>query len=464
MHLEGVQVRSPGAYVINDAGASSIKGLPGLMLRLRAHQGFTQLAANARWMMGEQLIRLLVGVGLSIWMARLLGPEQFGAYSYAISFAATFGVVASLGLNQLLVRELAASRDNRSRIDSLMKTALTMRLGASCLTYVVALTAAWLSGANHLLLVAVVAGSYFFSASDCVELYFQSRAEAGVTARARILSFLVVASLRVALLMGEADVAVFAALVLLEHAAAALVLQLLYRKQGKCFRAAPLDWPLGIRLLRESWPEIAAAFCGLLFVRIDLIMIEHMLGGGATGAYAVAARLSEVWYFVPSVIVASTFPAILAARESDRGVYLKRLQLLMTAMCAASYLVGLGATVLAQPLVAWIFGAAYGDSVAVLIVLIWSGLFVSLAIISGSWMVAEKRIKLNLYRNALGLGANVLLNYWLIPLMGAVGAAWATLVSLCVAYLLFDHFVPSMREISRCKWRAVFLMPAFLRR
>lgn len=441
-----------------------LSSLRASIVHLRQRQGFRRILSNSGWMMGEQVLRLLVGVGMSAWTARVLGPSQFGELSYAIAFATVFGIVTTLGLNRILVRELVAVAAQPDRVQGLMNTAFAMRLAAAAVVYALCLLAAWFSSERQFLLIALVAGGYFFSAADCVDLYFQARVQARTPARARLVSFAGVTLVRVVLLLADASLPAFAAVVLLEYAGAALALHWAYRHRGPGFGQTRPDWKLARQLLSESWPEVIAGFSGLLFMRMDQIMLQHLAGAEAVGTFAVAARLSEAWYFIPSAIIASTFPNIVASRAVNPAQYLQRLQLLMAGLCALAYAAVLSAMALGEPVIQLLYGSAYQASASILLVHIWCGLFVSLGLASGSWIMAERRVSLNLYRNLAGLGANLVLNLALIPRFGALGAAYATLMALVVAYMLFDAFVPSMKAVSRSKWKALLVLPALVRR
>jgi len=213
------------------------------------------------------------------------------------------------------------------------------------------------------------------------------------------------------------------------------------------------------RLLRESWPEIIAGFSGLLFMRLDQLMLENMAGSAQVGMFAVAAKLSESWFFVPAAIVASTFPSIVRERERNRPLYLRRISQLMVSLTGLSYLAALTTSLLAGPVVGLLYGPAYADSARILAIHIWCGLFVSFGLASGSWLMAERLIRFNLYRNLAGAILNVLLNLFLIPRHGAVGAAFATLISLAFAHFLFAAFSASTRVVFRLQLRAMILRP-----
>src|SRR5450830_791997 len=76
-----------------------------------AHQGFQRYLSNASWMFAERILRLIAGLFVGVWVARYLGPEQFGVFSYALAFVAIFGNIAKLGLDDIVVRDLVQAPD-----------------------------------------------------------------------------------------------------------------------------------------------------------------------------------------------------------------------------------------------------------------------------------------------------------------------------------------------------------------
>ncbi len=72
---------------------------------LTQNKGFKRYLFNTLWMFSDQVFRLLAGVIVGIWVARYLGPDQFGVFNYAIAFVAIFGVIAKVGLDSLVVKK-----------------------------------------------------------------------------------------------------------------------------------------------------------------------------------------------------------------------------------------------------------------------------------------------------------------------------------------------------------------------
>ena len=86
-----------------------------VFLQLNKAEGIKIQLANISWMAGEKLFRMLIGLFIGIWVARYLGPQEFGLLSYSLSFFGVFLVFSSLGMDEIVVRNLVKSdKDFRS--------------------------------------------------------------------------------------------------------------------------------------------------------------------------------------------------------------------------------------------------------------------------------------------------------------------------------------------------------------
>ena len=89
------------------------------------HPGFIKYFKNTSWLMFEKILRMTVGLFVGVWVARYLGPEEYGLLAYASAFVAIFVAITSLGLDGILVRELVK---NKSQRDILLGTAFNLKL------------------------------------------------------------------------------------------------------------------------------------------------------------------------------------------------------------------------------------------------------------------------------------------------------------------------------------------------
>lgn len=93
-------------------------------------------------------------------------------------------------------------------------------------------------------------------------------------------------------------------------------------------------------------------------------------------------------------------------------------------------------TLLSDWLIDILFGDAYINSSSVLVIHIWTGVFIALWVVASKWFTLENYLQNVMYRTLIGAIVNIALNYLLIPIYGVEGAAWATLIS----YAFINYF------------------------
>ena len=187
-------------------------------------------------------------------------------------------------------------------------------------------------------------------------------------------------------------------------------------------------------------------------------MVQNISGPKEAGAYATVANLSEVWNFIPSVIVTTLFPAILNAKRDDIERYNKRIQNLYDLMVYISLPIAIIVTFTA-PFIYRIlpFKPEYYYSAPALSVHIWSGVFVFLGAASSQYLIAENYSKLTFIRTGFGAIVNIGLNLLLIPRMGMMGAAISTLIAYASATFVII-FIPKVSKQGLMMFKSLFLI------
>lgn len=424
-------------------------------------EGFSRYLYNTSWLIAERVFRMVLGLVTAVAVARVLGPDKFGLLSYAQSIILLFSMFASVGLDAVVVREIV--KDN-SKTNLLMGTAFAIKLAGVLLIAPLLAAAIQFSSADSETrrLIYVFYLAYFFQCFDVIDFYFQSKVVSKLAAIARAMGFTVLSFGKLAFLALGMPLLAFAIIAVIETMIVAAGLIYFYRRycDGRLI-AWQFDRALAKQLLKSSLP---LAFSGLvvsIYMRADQIMIKEMLDAAAVGQYVAAVQLSEAWYFIPTVIASSVFPAIIEARELHAEVYRLRLRQLYSTLVCLAFLVAIPATVLADPMVSILYGAAFEGTGSVLTVHIWSGVFVFLAVASGKYMTLEGWETKILKRHVLGATLNIGLNLLAIPRYGGVGAALATLLSWLAAAYLYDAFDKTLRENFVLKTRALFLIDAY---
>ena len=419
------------------------------------HQGLRLYLANTSWMFGEQILRMGAGLLVGIWVARYLGPHQYGALNYAVVFAALFGSFAKLGLDSIVVRDLVQEPALRK---TYMGTAFWLKLfGAFFMLSLMGLATLFTNNsATTNLYIFIIASGIIFQSFEVVDFFFQSQVISKFVSICKITQLLISSLMKIYLILIRADLLWFVLVSLVEQITLAISLYIAYhcQKIGSFFWH--FNFALAKKMLWRSWPLILSSLVTLLYMRIDQIMIHVMLGERATGIYSAAVRLSEVWYFIPMIVTNSLFPAIVNAKKTSQERYILRLQQLFTVLVWISIFSTVITLFLSKWLVVSIFGVAYQEASQVLMINMWASVFVSLGVASSSWLVCENLQHNLFYRSASGLIVNLLLNFALIPRYGIVGAAYATLLAQSIAGLFFDLATSKTRMVFKMKLKTFF--------
>jgi len=417
------------------------------IISLKNHQGFMKYFKNTSWLFFEKILRMLVGLFVGVWVARYLGPERFGLFSYAQSFVGLFAAIATLGLDGIVVREIVK---DESKATELIGTAFYLKLmGAVVTLFVLAIAIQFTSNDRYTnLLVFIIASATIFQSFNVVDMYFQSKVLSKYAVFSNIISLFISSIVKIILILINAPLVAFAWAILFDSVVLAMGFIYFFLKYSTCeIRKIKFNKTIAISLLKDSWPLILSGVVISIYMKIDQVMIQEMLGNEAVGQYAAATRLSEIWYFIPTVVASSLFPAIVNAKRQSEELYYDRLQKLFDLVTWIAIAIALPMTFLSDMIVNMLYGEQYSQAASVLMIHIWASIFVFLGVASGQWFIAENLQLLAFWRTFCGMVTNIFLNLLLITKFGIKGVAIATLVSYMIAGFMFDFASYKLRRI-----------------
>ena len=414
---------------------------------------------NTSWLFGEKILRMFVGLFVGVWVARYLGPEQFGLFSYAQSFVGLFTAFATLGLDGIVVRELVK---DASRKDELIGTAFWLKLmGAVGVLAVLAIAVNFTSNDHATnILVFIIASATIFQSFNVIDMYFQSQVMGKYIVYANVFSLLLSSLVKIVLILYNAPLIAFVWTIVFDNFILACGFVYFYLKNHFNLNTLHVRFSrsTAVSLLRDSWPLVLSSMVIAIYMKIDQVMIKEMMNSEAVGQYAAAVRISEAWYFIPMVIASSLFPAIINAKKQSEELYYARLQKLYDLLVWIAIAIALPMTFLSDWVIHLLYGDQYNQAGSVLMIHIWTSVFVFLGVASGKWFMAENLQMLSFWRTFNGMVINVILNFILIPKYGVQGAAIATLISQVIAAYIFDFFNKKTRKMFYMKSRTVIFL------
>jgi O-antigen/teichoic acid export membrane protein len=400
---------------------------------------------------GSLAIKFIV----SICIANYLLSSRNGVLNGGIAYIYFFSAIATLGLDQFIVKELHQFPENR---DKILGTSFWMKVvaGLSCIPLIWCFYQIYPPKGTPYHFIFILSTIGIIQAFNVIDSYFQSEVKSKYIMQVQIAGNLTSAIIKLTLIWSSQPLIWFVYAYTFDFVLLAAGYFFTYQRKQRSIFQWRFDGELANKLFKFSWPLMVSGIMVSLYMRIDAVMLQNMRGTKEAGAYATVSMMSEAWNFIPAVIVTSLFPAILNARRDDIGRYKKRIQNLYDLMVYLSVPFAIVIT-FAAPLIYKILKPEYAYAAPVLSVHIWSGVFVFLGAASSQYLIAEGFNTLTFVRTGFGALINIVLNIFLIPIMGMMGAAIATLIAYASANF-FIIFIPKVSNQGVMMFKSLFLI------
>lgn len=403
--------------------------------------GFKRYLFNFSWLFFGHLFFLTASFLVGVWIARYLGPDRYGLIGYVVAFCGIFSVLINFGTDNILSRELIKSPDQS---DNLLGTVFGIRLLGSLVAFIVSVSVAYfVNGHDNIwfLLVIIYSLGFFIQPVQVINIFFLSRVESKNNTLAQFLSVIISSLLKILFILLLKDSLVLLIIIYIsDYLWQGLILLLLYHKQKFNISRWRFIPTLAKSIIKDSWPLMLSVAALFVYLHIDQVMIGFMMDRSSVGIYAVAVRIVEIFYFIPSLLCNALFPAIINSRKTNLVIFLKRLKYFFWLLGLIGFCLSIFIHFCYKFLVINTFGQEYLAAAPILRIYMWSsvGLFLSLGI--NQYLIAEHKTKIIFIINFLVMIINIALNLILIPLVGLLGAAMATLISYSLAPLMFYFY------------------------
>ena len=412
-----------------------------------------KIFTNAKWIILCKVVQSLLQLLIGMLTARYLGPSNYGLINYAKSVVAFVGPFTQLGLNATLVRELIDTPEKEGEI---MGTSLLMGMvsSISCMFLVAGFVSVVNRTEPQTIAVCILYSiSLVFQAMELIQYWFHSKLQSKYPSMMMLCAYVVVSAYKIFLLASGKSIYWFAVVYSIEYGTIALSLFVIYGRQGKQKLSA--SFAMAKRLFSKSRYYILSSLMVTLFQNTDHIMLKTMSGDVENGFYTAAITSAGVCQFVYAAIIDSARPVILAAQKTDSLKYEKNIARLYSIIIYMAIAQGIVFTLFAKQIVGILYGKDYLPTVPVLQILVWYIAFSQMGRIRNIWILAEEKQKLLWRINLLGALMNIALNYFLIPVWGASGAAFASFVTQVFANFILGFLLKPLRPNNRLLLRGL---------
>jgi len=412
-------------------------------------------AENVSWLIFEKGFSLFVGVIVAINVARYLRPENYGLLNYALSFVSIFSAFSTLGIDQIIVRELAKNPDKKNE---LLGTGFIIKVVGSSLMIVVTMGVMTFMdhNASTNALIVIIAAAEVFKGFEVINYFFQAQVMSKFVVQIQLAINFLISLSKIGLVFLHAPLVWFAIIVIVGSILNAVGFVYAYQKREGTPRLWQFRKVLALELLRESWPLCLYGIALNIQARIDQVMLGNLMNNYQVGQYSVALKFIEIFGFVPVALMNTFMPAVTKAKTIGVDLYQSRLVNLYRLMFSAFLLVSIPIYFLSKDVIVLLYGKEF-EAAGYLLSLFSLRLFFSnMGVGKSVFIVNESLFRYSLLTVIVGAIANITLNFFLIPPFGPRGAVLASMLSFTISIFLLDILFDKTRFNLKLMLQGIF--------
>lgn len=408
---------------------------------------------NAGWLIGGRIVQMLISLVVGVLTARFLGPGNYGLINYGTAYVTFFTAFCTLGLNSVIIKDFV---DHPEEQGEAIGSAILMRLVSSLLSVIMIVGIVSIIDGDEPITIAVVAlcsVGLVFHVFETFNFWFQSQYKSKVTSIVTLTAYIVVSVYKIVLLIFGMDVRWFAFSTSVDYIFIAILLYIAYRKHnGQKLRFSLKKCK---SLLSVSYNYILASMMVAIYGQTDKLMLKQMIGETEVGYYATATALCAMWTFVLQAIIDSLYPSILKLHSISKEQYEKKNRQLYCIVFYVSCFVSLMFVLFGDFAIWLLYGDEFMPAANTLKIVTWYTAFAFLGVARNAWIVSEGKQSYLKYMYVTAAALNVLINLLLIPVMGAAGAALASLITQLFTSLILPMFFKDLRPNAKLMLEAI---------
>ena len=404
----------------------------------------SRIISNVFWSLAGKLTGLVSALLVGIFVARYLGPTQYGVMNYAVSFVTLFLVIATFGFENIEIREEAKANDQK---DTILGTVFVLRLLLSLVTIILISVVAYINEADTYTfgIIMVYAITVMLTPFEVIRNYFTSLVQNEYIVKVGIFRTVLSGVIKVILLLVHASLVWFVISLVFDAFVLAQGYCYVYKKKIGSMRSWRFDKAWACYLLRQSFPLLLSGVAATIFLQIDQIMIGNMIDKTSVGYFSVASKFVEVLLYVPTILIQTVSPLLVKERKNNLESFREKAQMFMNITVWLCVVCAIFMSLCSRYIVLWTFGMKYLASIVILQILSFKIVGVALNIVSGQSFIIEEKQKYFVLRSLCGCIVCVVLNLLVITRFGVGGVAAVAIATQLAAGFLIHLFIPTYR-------------------
>jgi len=397
------------------------------------------VAINSSIILAGRLISKIMGLFTIVLLARYLGVALFGQYSLVLAFVGFFLYLNDFGVTQVIVRRISQSSE---KINELVSNTLTLKIVFAFFAIFSTIVFSFLFAYPIEIILLIFVFALTILPSTITSIFngvFQAKLKIKYAMFSEIVQYTIFLLLIIPLIYFKADLLHFFLAFLVGTLGALFTSWFFVRKYVKLrFLIDFKEWKV---LFKTGLPFAFTLIFSSLYSRIDVLMLSKMVNDSAVGFYAASFRITESLAIIPNAFVIPLFPVMSALFRTSNPNLKISYKLGFKYLSIFFLPIAFGGSILAQRIITLVYGTDFVNPVMNLtfVVLIWAAFILFINQISSTVLYSIFKEKIVMKSLMIGIFANVILNIFLIPVYGIVGAAISTLLTELMIFSIFTY-------------------------
>lgn len=394
---------------------------------------------NTAFLFVSHVINIILSFILVVAIARYLGDEGLGKYSFAFAFAGLLSLFSDLGELDFVLREVSKNKKLTERyINNLAGLNLCLGVVSIVIPSLIILIAREPLHVVYIVMLASIA-TFFINYNKVYFVIFRSYEVMEYESVSTIIERFIALILGLAVLMkGYGIVALL--LVLTASNIAKFFFSHFITKQKISNIKLSFDKDLWNFLVKNGIPFWFTGLFMNIYFRVDTVMLGFMTNYAVVGWYNAAYKVIDMLGRIPFIATAALFPVMSRLFVSSKDTLRKIFQKSYYYLFVLAVPIGIGGMLLADRIILFAFKSQFKESVIALQILIWAVVFMFVNYLIGFLLNSINKQKLFTLTTGIGALFNVILNFALIPYYSFKGAAFATVLTEALIFILLYYF------------------------
>jgi len=397
-----------------------------------------QVVKNSIWLLTANIVMKILSAIVIITLARKLGTESFGQYSFAIAFVGFFTLIATFGFDSLLIRDIAK---NKEEVYKYVNNILTIKIVFGIIALIILFIVSQFINKPTYLIVAIyifgidiIVGGF----SDTLRNIFQAYENMRFYAITNIIEKFLWAGLLLLVIFMKTTL-LNVALATLTSAFLGLLITYWLAKKNLVKISLETDWIFWKSIIIQALPFALTSLFSLINFKIDQVILSFMQSDIILGWYSAAYKIIDILALIPSLLLTALYPVFSRYHKENEILLKKGFDLALRYVIILAIPVVIGVFLVADKLILLLYGTEYFNSISVLRILIFISLISFINTPLFVMLNAIGKQKITMIYTAIIACVNTIMNILLIPILSIKGSALATIIAE-ITFLILSSY------------------------